>query len=96
MLSDELNIYVAQELKDTLARYTDTETCSSMTVDMSEVVELDTSCLQILMQLKREFVKSGREMKIVSHSPAVIEVFDLYNLGGFFGDPMVLSGGFKQ
>jgi len=91
MLSDELTIYEADELKTKLAKYAEPEKCKSMTIDMSDVVEIDTSCIQILMQLKQEFNNADRDLKIVSHSPAVIEIFDLYNLGSFFGDPMVLA-----
>ncbi len=91
MLSDELTIYEADELKGKLAKYTDPEKCKSMTIDMSEVVEIDTACIQILMQLKQEFNHAERDLRIISHSPAVIEIFDLYNLSSFFGDPMVLA-----
>jgi len=91
MLSDDLTIYVVDELKKKLEKYTDADKCKSMTIDMSDVVEIDTSCMQLLMQLKQDFKDTDREMKIVAHSPAVIEIFDLYNLGSFFGDPMVLA-----
>jgi len=91
ILDDELTIYSANELKDKLAIYTDGNKCESISIDMSEVIEIDTSCLQVLLQLKQEFNDSNRELKIISHSQAVIELFDLYNLGSFFGDPMVLA-----
>ena len=90
-LSDDLTIYVVAELKEKLEKYTNEDKCKSMTIDMSDVVEIDTSCMQVLMQLKQEFIDTGRDLKIVSHSPVVIEFFDLYNLGGFFGDPVVLT-----
>ncbi|MFV2057699.1 MAG: lipid asymmetry maintenance protein MlaB [Thiohalomonadales bacterium] len=90
MLNGELTIYVAGELKNKLEQYTNPNICQTMTIDMSDVVEIDTSCVQILMQLKLEFKNTGRELKIVSHSAVVVEIFDLYDLCSFFGDPMVL------
>jgi len=91
VLNDELTIYVASELKSKLAKYVDPEKCQSMTIEMGDVVEIDTSCLQIIMQLKQEFQKTDRDLKILSHSPSVLEIMELYNLGSFFGDPMVLA-----
>lgn len=90
-LSGELTIYAAAEFKTQLEKYLDKGVCKAMTLDMSNVVEIDTSCVQVLMQLKKEFVNSNRDLKIVSHSPSVIELFELYNLFGFFDDPVVLT-----
>ncbi len=91
VLNDELTIYVANDFKKKLEKYVNTEKCQFLSIDMSEVSEIDTACLQILIQLKREFTETGRELRIVSHSSAVIELFELYNLGSFFGDQMVLA-----
>lgn len=56
-------------------------------VDLSGVIELDTAGLQIMLQLKREY---GAGLRFVNHSPAVLRILDLSNLGGRFGDPLVI------
>ena len=88
-LHGELNIYCAGELKKRLCKYTDTK-YKAITIDTSEVSELDTACLQLLIGLKKLYGKTSREMKIVGHSPAVIDIMELLGLCQFFGDPMVL------
>lgn len=56
-------------------------------VDLSGVLELDTSGLQIMLLLKREY---GAQLRFVNHSPAVLRILDLSNLGARFGDPLVI------
>ncbi len=88
-LSGELNIYNAAKLKDELMAVL--ERCTSLSVDMSEVSELDTSCFQLLVQAKKECAKAGKDMRITAHSPAVLEVLDLYGMESYFGDPIILT-----
>lgn len=84
----EMTIYRAAELKpallDALAQSDEIE------LDLSSVSELDTSGVQLLMLMKREAVDAGKSLKLSGHSPAVLEVFELLGLGGWFGDPQVL------
>jgi len=84
----EMTIYQVTELKhallDALAHSDEIE------LDLSAVSELDTSGVQLLMLMKREAVASGKALKLSGHSAAVLEVFELLGLGGWFGDPQVL------
>jgi len=59
-------------------------------VDLSGVNEIDTAGLQLMLQLKR---KCGTRLRLVNHSPAVLQILDLSNLGAQFGDPVVLRSG---
>jgi ABC-type transporter Mla MlaB component len=61
-------------------------------VDLSGVAELDTAGLQLLLLFKREAMKLDKQVRFHGHSKAVLSVIDLFNLGGVFGDPVVLSG----
>ena len=61
-----------------------------MELDLSQVTEIDTAGIQLLMLAKRESMKRGKELRIVAHSPAVSELMDFYNIAGFFGDPLVI------
>lgn len=87
----EMTIYHAADLKpallDALMQSDEIE------LDLSSVSELDTSGVQLLMLMKREAVGAGKALKLSGHSPAVLEVFELLGLGGWFGDPQVLPAG---
>lgn len=89
----EMTIYRAADLKpallDALVQGDEIE------LDLSAVSELDTSGVQLLMLMKREAVAAGKALKLSGHSPAVLEVFELLDLGGWFGDPQVLPAGAK-
>lgn len=84
----ELTIYQAAELKpalfDALAHSDEIE------IDLSAVNGIDTSGVQLLMLMKREAVAAGKSLALCGHSAAVLEVFEILNLGGWFGDPQLL------
>mgnify|MGYP000449798764 CR=1 FL=1 len=61
-----------------------------LVVDLAAVTELDTCGLQLLMLAKRTAAKVGSQLQLVSHSPAVLEVFELLNVAAFFGDHLVI------
>ncbi len=87
-LDGELTIYEAASLKEEL--FKKIEKCKGVSINLSNVSELDTSCFQILIAAKRECDKREIEFTMNSHSPAVLDVMDLYNMGSYFGDPLVL------
>ncbi len=60
-------------------------------IDLSGVTCLDTAGLQLLMVAKREALAAGRELRLVRHSQAVLEVFDLLNVAAYFGDHLVMD-----
>ena len=87
-LEGELTIYEAATLKTEL--FNRIEKCKAVTINLSNVAEFDTACFQILIAAKRECERKEIEFTMNSHSPAVLEVIELYNMGSFFGDPLVL------
>lgn len=88
-LSGEIGIYNINELKQGLLdAFCESE---SMEVDLSKVSELDTSVVQVLLCARKDADRQGKQLQLKNHSNAVIQVFDLYNLGSVFGDPVVLS-----
>lgn len=87
-LDGELTIYEAAALKKEL--FKKMEKCKGVSINLSNVAELDTSCFQILMAAKSECDKNKVEFTMNSHSPAVLEVMELYNMGSYFGDPVVM------
>lgn len=55
-------------------------------VDLSQVGEVDSAGVQLLMLAKRAATKQSKALRLVGHSPAVLKVFQLLELGTFFGD----------
>lgn len=91
-LSGELTIFRAAELKDELLQALTRagQTGGVLELDLSQVSELDTAGLQLLMLLKKTARPRGCELRLLAHSPAVLEVFELLNVAAYFGDPLVM------
>jgi anti-sigma B factor antagonist len=87
-IEGEMTIYHANEMKEEFLA--NLEKCKSMEMDLTAVSEIDTTGFQLLLQLKRECNKEGKEVLLTSHSPAVLEVIELYGMEEYFGDPLVL------
>lgn len=61
-------------------------------IDLSEVREMDTTGVQLLILAKREATRHNTPLRLIGHSPAVFEAIDTYNLAAYFGDPIWISG----
>ena len=88
-IGGELNVYSAPELKRQLLDHLDA--APELEINLSQVGEMDTAGFQVLYLAKREAMKNGKTLRMTSHSPAVLEVMDLYNMAAYFGDPVVIS-----
>lgn len=88
-LSGDLTIYAAtearKELEPHLAKH------PALVLDLSEIDEIDTSGVQLLLWLKQEAAARAGGISLVRHSPAVIETFDLLHVTGIFGDPILIG-----
>ena len=87
-IEQDMTIYHAENLKTELLA--GLAHSAAFELDLSQVAEIDTSGIQLLMLAKRESQKQGKTLAIVAHSPAVQELLDFYNLAAFFGDPLVI------
>jgi anti-anti-sigma factor len=87
----EMTIYHAAQMKQSILDLLDCPAPGE--VNLSRVTELDGAGLQLLIMAKREAAARGHALGFTGHSPAVLEVLDLTNLAGLFGDPVVLSAG---
>lgn len=87
-LRGELNIYSAartcEQLLHSLGEHQELE------IDLAGVEEFDCSGVQILLLLKREAQRQGRQLSLTRHSASVCEVLDLLNLAAELGDPLLL------
>ena len=88
-IAGEMTIYRAAELKALLLDAVDKQ--AQVDVDLSQVSEIDTAGVQLLMLAKRVAEGRGRVFRLHAHSPAVLEVFELIGVAAFFGDLLVIS-----
>jgi anti-sigma B factor antagonist len=89
-LEGELTIFRAMELKPLLLAEPLPEE-----IDLAGVSEIDTAGVQLLMLVKRAALAQQRVLRLVGHSPAVMEVFEMLNVAAFFGDPLVMASSEK-
>lgn len=59
-------------------------------LDLSQVAEIDTSGIQLLILAKRESLRHKRTLRIVAHSGPVREAIDFFDLATYFGDPLLI------
>jgi len=88
-MQGRMTIYEAAEHKRALLEALGRS--AELEIDLSEVSELDTAGIQLLALAKREAARAGKAVRLTAHSPATLEVIDLFSLGSFFGDPLVIS-----
>lgn len=93
LIAEDMTIYSAAEHKRNLHGLLLNNKC--LRLDLSAVDEIDSAGLQLLIFLKREATRLDVELSLVSHSPAVLEVLELLNLGKQFGDPILLAAARK-
>lgn len=88
-LTENFTIYQAFDLKqrlmDALAE------TSELELNLSQVGEMDSAGLQLLILLKKEARLAGKCVRIVAHSQAVSSIIEFCNLGAEFGDPLVIA-----
>jgi anti-anti-sigma factor len=87
-IKEDMNIYNATKQKGLLLKAL--EGCQELHIDLSRVGEMDTAGFQLLLLIKREATKVGKELRLMGHSKAVTELMDLYSMAGYFGDPVVI------
>jgi anti-anti-sigma factor len=88
-IDGEFTIYTALQIRDGLLERL--AATGGVEVDLGGVTEMDTAGVQLLLATKREGVRLGKTVRYVSHSQAVLEVIDLYNMAAQFGDPLLIS-----
>lgn len=88
-IPEDMTIYHALEHKTRLIDALGT--ADGLELDLSQVCEIDTSGVQLLILVKREAAQRSKSLAIIAHSPAVRETLDFCNLMTFFGDPVVIT-----
>ncbi len=87
-IEGELTIFRVASLREGIALALDSS--SEVEIDLSHVTEIDGAGLQLLMAAKLESIANDAHLSFIGHSNSVREMLDLCDLGGFFGDPVVI------
>lgn len=77
-LGGEMSIYSVAELKPRLLAYL--HDYQSLSLDLTEVSEMDTAGLQLLWLCHQEAAKAGKALAIAGISPAAMEAIALMRL----------------
>ncbi len=88
-IDGEMTIYTAAQTKESLLSAM--AECNEIELNLAHVSEIDAAGLQLLALAKREAADKGKPLHFVAHSQAVLDMLDLCNLAGVFGDPVVIS-----
>lgn len=87
-LDQDLTIYNAGSVKMQFLDALDAN--ELLELDLSQVAEIDTAGIQLLVLAKRESLRQQRSLRIVAHSPAVRDAVDFFDLASYFGDPLLI------
>jgi len=85
-LQGEFNIYAVAQARDRLSDALDEGPV--LQLSLASLTELDTAGVQLLVWLKQEARRRGKQLALYAHSPAV--VFDLLQVAGLFGDAILI------
>jgi anti-anti-sigma factor len=91
VIEEDMTIYEAVDQKTKLIKALKLKKNKQMEIDLSNVNEMDTAGLQILLLLKQTAEKAKKIVLLIAHSPASLDVIDRYNLAAYFGDPVIIS-----
>lgn len=87
-LMGELSIFTAQAGMEQLGAAL--AAGGAVEVDLSAVTEIDSAGLQLLIAAKREAALRNQALHFSGHSAPVVDLLDLCDLAGFFGDPVLM------
>ncbi|BDC83624.1 STAS domain-containing protein [Aeromonas hydrophila] len=87
-IAGEMTIYTAAELKQALTPLLYRQ--QELELDLSQVSEMDSAGLQLLLAAKKMALLGGYPLHLVMHSHAVLDALELCQLATFFGDPTLI------
>jgi len=88
-IAGELTIYTAANEKQALQEALDA--AEELEVNLSQVSEMDSAGLQVLIVLKQEAARRKKKLHYSMHSKAVLEILEMSNMTASFGDQIVLT-----
>lgn len=88
VMAGEFTIFTAAEWRRQLLEALDAGLEAE--VDLSQVGEIDSAGLQLMVAAKREAAQRGQRLDFIGHSPAVVELLELCRLESHLGDPLLI------
>lgn len=83
-IQGEMLLPNAAELRKKLLDVLEDE--KSISLDLSDVNDVDTSCYQIIVQLKQECTANGKDFAISSMSNPFRDIVSIYGMQSYFDD----------
>ena len=88
-VSGDMTIYEAGEIRELFNNAIANN--DSINVNLSNVSEIDSSGIQLMVALKKKAASEDKTVSFISHSSAVVGLLDLFDLTSLFGDPIVME-----
>ncbi len=87
-INEEMTIYQVAAMRDELlGAYRD---CIELEVDLSQVDEIDSAGVQLLLALKHTAITQDKPVRYVSHSASVVDIIQLFGIEQFFSDQILM------
>ena len=93
-IEGELTIFVVQALTDEIMPLLTEH--DEIEIDLSRVTEIDAAGMQLMISIKMESILLDKRVRYSGHSRQILEMIDLCDLGGFFGDQLVMPSGKRE
>ena len=87
-IKGELTIFTAAELRQQMLDVL--EASAELEVDLSAVSEMDSAGMQLMVSAKKEAAARNKQLHFSGHSAAVVDLLELCDLTGYFGDPLLI------
>ena len=88
-IQGDMTIYEALEVQEMFSNSLSEH--DAINVNLSNVSEIDSSGLQLMVALRKDAIKENKIVSYQSHSQAVIDFLDLFDMTSYFGDPIVME-----
>lgn len=89
-IAGEFTIFTASALKEQIVETIRQAEMTEVEIDLSNVTEIDSAGLQLMVLAKIEALGRGKNIHFTRHSDPVLDLIDLCDLAGFFGDPVLI------
>lgn len=86
-LLGEMTIFQADELFSLLKPLVNNN--KDLTLDTAAVSEMDSSVVQVLLVLRESLKASNKQLALINHSDAVLDIMAVMGMSGCFNDPVV-------
>jgi anti-anti-sigma factor len=89
-IAGEFSIFTAAAVREQLLAALGA--ADEVEVDLSQVSEIDSAGIQLMVAAKREAAAHNRSVRFTCPSGAVSEILELCDLAGLLGDPVPIDG----